>query len=66
VAHEILQPDAGDRPRRHRRRPRGAFSLPPRRLSGDYAGGGVYLWAAGAFRWDDDEAHENSRGPRGC
>ena len=27
VAHEVLQPDAGDRPRRHRRRPRDAFSL---------------------------------------
>ena len=27
VAHEVLQPDAGDRPRRHRRRPRDASSL---------------------------------------
>lgn len=31
VAHEVLQPDAGDRPRRHRRRPRDASCLSPRR-----------------------------------
>jgi hypothetical protein len=66
VAHEVLQPDAGDRPRRHRRRP-----LSSRRLrSGDYGDSGLcggVLWGSGCFSLgrSPPKPPKISHGPRG-